>query len=231
MLRHRRPHTQLQAHEIIAWSLQMSRCVSFPVQLQSCLSAARCMFQSLNCRIADDPWCAGRERLAADRQQDVGGGLHHTVPKMKPQNLSSGAQVKGDVRLINSKVFAADYSMRFPTVVRTRWDKPPAEVQTHEELCQVVQQRVEAGGLSAMVLAELLSADPASQAYAVPDITHTAGGGMSGWFQGYHRTRTPLSLFSACASYQSHCACSNRNMTPTMCARNYPVRACRLQMQ
>jgi hypothetical protein len=54
--------------------------------------------------------------------------------------------VKGDVRLINSKVFAADYSMRFPTVVRTRWDKPPAEVQTHEELCQLVQQRVEAGG-------------------------------------------------------------------------------------
>jgi hypothetical protein len=55
-------------------------------------------------------------------------------------------QIKGDVRLIHSNIFAADYSMRFPTVVRTRWDKPAAEVQTHEELCQLVKQRVEAGG-------------------------------------------------------------------------------------
>lgn len=54
-------------------------------------------------------------------------------------------QIKGDVRLISSKVFAARYSMRFPTVVRMRWDKPAAEVQTHEELCQLVEQRVEAG--------------------------------------------------------------------------------------
>ena len=51
------------------------------------------------------------------------------------------------MRLINSNVFAADYSMRFPTVMRTRWDKPVSEVQTHEELCQVVQQRVETGEL------------------------------------------------------------------------------------
>ena len=78
-------------------------------------------------------------------------GLHVACCLSKhsnPENqIKPVLQVKGDVRLINSKVFAADYSMRFPTVVRTRWDKPPTEVQTHEELCQVVQQRVEAGGL------------------------------------------------------------------------------------
>ena len=49
------------------------------------------------------------------------------------------------MRLISSSVFATDYSMRFPTVVRIRWDKPAAEVQTHEELVQLVRQQVESG--------------------------------------------------------------------------------------
>ena len=43
-------------------------------------------------------------------------------------------QVLADVRLITSKVFAAQYSLRFPRIKRVRWDKSAADVQTQEDL-------------------------------------------------------------------------------------------------
>jgi len=64
-------------------------------------------------------------------------------------NCYDAAQVKGDVRLIKSKQFATDYSLRFPRVARVRFDsgdhKAPQETMTQEALLEEVAQRRASG--------------------------------------------------------------------------------------
>ncbi len=48
-------------------------------------------------------------------------------------------QVQADVRTIVSKQFASRHSLRFPRVQRVRWDKGPLDVQTDQELWDIVE--------------------------------------------------------------------------------------------
>ena len=50
------------------------------------------------------------------------------------------AQVQADVRTIISKDFATRHSLRFPRVERIRYDKSPFDVQTDQELWDLVNQ-------------------------------------------------------------------------------------------
>jgi len=49
-------------------------------------------------------------------------------------------QVQADVRTIISKDFATRHSLRFPRVERIRYDKSPFDVQTDQELWDLVNQ-------------------------------------------------------------------------------------------
>lgn len=48
------------------------------------------------------------------------------------------AQLKGESRLIRSRAYAADYSLRFPIIERVRWDKPTAAADTVACLADLV---------------------------------------------------------------------------------------------
>lgn len=48
-------------------------------------------------------------------------------------------QVQADVRTIVSKTFASRHSLRFPRVHRVRWDKSPMDIQTDQELWDLVE--------------------------------------------------------------------------------------------
>jgi hypothetical protein len=48
-------------------------------------------------------------------------------------------QVQADLRTIVSKTFASRHSLRFPRVQRVRWDKGPMDIQTDQELWQIVE--------------------------------------------------------------------------------------------
>ncbi len=48
-------------------------------------------------------------------------------------------QVQADVRTIVSKTFASRHSLRFPRVQRVRWDKSPMDIQTDQELWDIVE--------------------------------------------------------------------------------------------
>jgi hypothetical protein len=47
-------------------------------------------------------------------------------------------QIKADIRLIPSKVFACSHSLRFPRVMEVKWDHPWADVLTHSALEDLV---------------------------------------------------------------------------------------------
>lgn len=53
--------------------------------------------------------------------------------------------VKADIRLVPTKTFVSEYSLRFPRVTGVRWDKPWHEVMTDEELCRKVKEE---GGIA-----------------------------------------------------------------------------------
>ena len=53
--------------------------------------------------------------------------------------VSWHAQIQADVRTIMSRTFASRHSLRFPRCVRVRWDKSPAQVQTDQDLWDVVE--------------------------------------------------------------------------------------------
>lgn len=50
-------------------------------------------------------------------------------------------QVQADVRTIISRDFATRHSLRFPRVDRIRYDKSPFDVQTDQELWDVIDQK------------------------------------------------------------------------------------------
>lgn len=50
-------------------------------------------------------------------------------------------QLKGDVRMIHSRVFKAEHSLRFPRVTRVRWDKSPRDCFTHQQLLEDVARQ------------------------------------------------------------------------------------------
>lgn len=52
----------------------------------------------------------------------------------------SDPQVQADVRTIISRDFATRHSLRFPRVERIRYDKSPFDVQTDQELWDLVNQ-------------------------------------------------------------------------------------------
>ena len=62
---------------------------------------------------------------------------------MHPYILVEGrllpAQVLADVRTIMSKTFASRHSLRFPRCTRVRWDKSPLDVQTDQDLWEIVE--------------------------------------------------------------------------------------------
>jgi hypothetical protein len=55
------------------------------------------------------------------------------------------AQVKGDVRLIRSKEFRTEYSLRFPRVTAVRFDKGARDTLTHEALLEDVDRKLARG--------------------------------------------------------------------------------------
>ena len=65
------------------------------------------------------------------------------IPLMGPMNTKRALidwQVQADVRTIISKDFATRHSLRFPRVERIRYDKSPFDVQTDQELWDLVNQ-------------------------------------------------------------------------------------------
>ena len=58
----------------------------------------------------------------------------------KPGFVISVLQVQADVRTIISRDFATRHSLRFPRVERIRYDKSPLDVQTDQELWDLVNQ-------------------------------------------------------------------------------------------
>lgn len=54
-------------------------------------------------------------------------------------------QVKGDVRMIYSRVFTASHSLRFPRVTAIRWDKGLRDCYTHKELQDDVERKRNGG--------------------------------------------------------------------------------------
>lgn len=57
-----------------------------------------------------------------------------------PQLSSGILQVQADVRTILSRDFATRHSLRFPRVERIRYDKSPFDVQTDQQLWDLVNQ-------------------------------------------------------------------------------------------
>ena len=51
-------------------------------------------------------------------------------------------QVTGDVRLIKSKEFMTDHSLRFPRVTAVRFDKESRDTKTHQELLEDVDRKL-----------------------------------------------------------------------------------------
>ena len=60
-------------------------------------------------------------------------------------NASKTVQVKGDVRLIRSKEFKTNYSLRFPRVTAVRFDKGARDTMTHQELLDDVNRKLARG--------------------------------------------------------------------------------------
>ncbi len=48
-------------------------------------------------------------------------------------------QILADVRTIISKTFASRHSLRFPRCIRVRWDKSPMDVQTDQDLWEIIE--------------------------------------------------------------------------------------------
>ncbi len=48
-------------------------------------------------------------------------------------------QIQADVRTIMSQTFASRHSLRFPRCKRVRWDKSPLDVQTDQDLWDIVE--------------------------------------------------------------------------------------------
>ena len=48
-------------------------------------------------------------------------------------------QIQADVRTIMSRTFASRHSLRFPRCVRVRWDKSPTDIQTDQDLWEIVE--------------------------------------------------------------------------------------------
>ena len=48
-------------------------------------------------------------------------------------------QIQADVRTIMSRTFASRHSLRFPRCMRVRWDKSPMQVQTDQDLWDIVE--------------------------------------------------------------------------------------------
>ncbi|KAK9803302.1 hypothetical protein WJX72_010348 [[Myrmecia] bisecta] len=59
---------------------------------------------------------------------------------VKDPGKSVVLQIQADVRTITSKVFATSHSLRFPRVDRIRWDKSPLDIQTQQQLWNIVEQ-------------------------------------------------------------------------------------------
>ena len=66
-------------------------------------------------------------------------------------------QILADVRLITSKVFAAQYSLRFPRIKRVRWDKSAADVQTQEDLWNFLEANRHGTGAPLLTDPDILS--------------------------------------------------------------------------
>lgn len=58
----------------------------------------------------------------------------------KTQAKHIAIQVQADVRTIISRDFATRHSLRFPRVERIRYDKSPFDVQTDQQLWDLVNQ-------------------------------------------------------------------------------------------
>jgi hypothetical protein len=50
------------------------------------------------------------------------------------------SRVKGDIRLIECRLFASNYSVRFPRCVHIRYDKPWHDALTHGDLCGIATE-------------------------------------------------------------------------------------------
>lgn len=48
-------------------------------------------------------------------------------------------QIQADVRTIMSRTFASRHSLRFPRCTRVRWDKSPLDIQTDQDLWDIVE--------------------------------------------------------------------------------------------
>lgn len=67
--------------------------------------------------------------------------FHHSRLPLSLLTVSlNGLQVQADVRTIISRDFATRHSLRFPRVERIRYDKSPFDVQTDQELWDLVNQ-------------------------------------------------------------------------------------------
>ena len=71
--------------------------------------------------------------------------LRHEVNVAVPAD----EQVQADVRTILSRDFATRHSLRFPRVERIRYDKSPFDVQTDQQLWDLVNQNK--GGMIGMI--------------------------------------------------------------------------------
>jgi len=104
------------------------------------------------------------------------------------------AQVKGDVRLIKSKQFATDFSLRFPRVARIRKDKKPQDTMTQQELLEEVDRRRASGArdLARCVASACLQ----GPLYAMLFLRWSAGALSTSWYGGCSRTVVPADFHS-----------------------------------
>ena len=61
--------------------------------------------------------------------------------------------MKGDVRMIYSRVFRAAHSLRFPRVRAIRWDKSVRDCFTHQQLMEDVARQSTGGARSSRLRA------------------------------------------------------------------------------
>lgn len=74
----------------------------------------------------------------------------HVCPRYKVNvAVPVDEQVQADVRTILSRDFATRHSLRFPRVERIRYDKSPFDVQTDQQLWDLVNQNK--GGMIGMI--------------------------------------------------------------------------------
>ena len=75
--------------------------------------------------------------------------IHVCLTYRMSVTVSGDEQVQADVRTILSRDFATRHSLRFPRVERIRYDKSPFDVQTDQQLWDLVNQNK--GGMIGMI--------------------------------------------------------------------------------